>query len=132
MPSGIYETLTGTRTVRVDTDLSAAENHLVTLDGTDDLVVNLAAGATAPMFVLMEGKDGSVTEDVSSIPLIGSIVRVKTAGNVTAGARLTSNGSGRAIATTTNRDHYAGIALENGSSGDEVLMVVSPGMVSAA
>ena len=132
-PTGVLETITATRTVRVDSDLSAKENYLVNLDTTDDLVANLAANATAgPLFVLREPVNGATDEAVSSIPLSGSIVRVKTGGAISAGDRLTANGSGVAIATTTANDHYAGFAMENGASGDEVLMLVVPGMVAAS
>ena len=128
--TGIYETITAVRTVRIDSDLSAKTNYLVTLDGTDDLVVNLAAAATAPVFVLIEGTNGSSSESVGTIALAGCIVRVKAGGGITAGDKITSHTNGTGIATTTDKQYVAGIAMENASSGDEFLMMVAPSQVS--
>ena len=130
-PTGIYETIEGlTRTVRMDSNLSAKSKFLVTMDTTDDNMVNLAAAATAALFVLYEGADGSSVEAVGTIALPGAVVKVKAGGTITAGAKITSDGSGQGIVTTTDTNHYAGLAAENAASGDEFLMTVAPGMVA--
>lgn len=130
-PTGIYEKIEGfTRTVRIDSNLSAKEKYLVTLDTTDDAVANLASAATSPVFVLVEGADGSSNEAVGTIALPGAIVKVKAGGTITAGAKITANASGLGIVTTTDTNNYAGIAWENAASGDEFLMIVSPGMIA--
>lgn len=130
-PTGVYEKIEGfTRTVRIDSDLSAKEKYLVTLDTTDDGVVNLAAGATAPLHVLIEGADGSSNEAVGTVATPGAYVKVKAGGSISAGDKITSDGSGKGIATTTDTNHYAGTAWENAASGDEFIMEVAPGMVA--
>lgn len=128
--TGIYEVVVATRTVRIDSNLLAKTNYLVTLDTTDDFVVNLAAAATAPLFVLTEGTDGSSDEAVGTIALPGSIVRVLAGGAISAGDKITANGSGEGIATTTDKNHVAGVAMENAADADEFLMLVSLSQVS--
>lgn len=130
-PTGVYETIANTRTVRIDSDLSGKEGYLVTNDTTDDGVVNLAANAAASLHVLIEGVDGSNEEGVGTVALTGSVVKVKAGGAITAGAKITANASGEGIVTTTDTDNYAGIAKENAASGDLFLMEVVPGMVAA-
>jgi hypothetical protein len=129
-PTGLLETIASTRQVRIDTDLSAKQNYLVTLDTTDDGVVNLAAAATAPLFVLIEGTKGSVTESMGTIALPGSIVKVESGGGISAGDKITSDSNGKGVATTTDKNHVAGIAFENATSGDTFLMIVAPSQVS--
>lgn len=46
--------------------------------------------------------------------------KVKAGGTIAVGDRLTSNGSGQLIATTTAANEVVGFALEAGSSGDFV------------
>lgn len=130
-PTGTFETIVATRTVRIDSDLSEKARYLVNLDTTDDGVVNLAAGATLPLFVLLEGANGASAETVGVIALPGDIVKVKAGGAITAGARITSDGNGKGVATTTDKENVAGVAFENADSGDEFLMIVAPMMVSA-
>jgi hypothetical protein len=129
-PTGLLETIASTRQVRIDTDLSAKQNYLVTLDTTDDGVVNLASAATSPLFVLIEGTNGSVTESMGTIALPGSIVKVKSGSAISAGDKITSDSDGTGIATTTNKEHVAGFAFENADSGDIFLMIVAPSQVS--
>jgi len=70
-PTGIRETIVGTLTVRIDTNLADKEGYAVNFDATDDFVVNLATDQTLPPFVLMEGADGSVTPTTGTIALPG-------------------------------------------------------------
>lgn len=130
-PTGLRETIQGTLTVRIDSNLTDKEGYLVTWDTTDDLVVNLASAATAPLEVLLEGANGATTETTGTIALAGSIVKVKSGGAISAGDRITSDSAGKGVATTTDKQHYAGIAIENAASGDIFMMKVTPGMVSA-
>ena len=118
-----------TITVNIDTNLSGKEMYLVNLETTGDKVVNLATDASAFPFVLVTGVDGSSTEGIGTIA-VGGRVKVKVGGSVTAGAKLTSNGSGLAIATTTDTDHYGLIALEDGSANDVIDALIAPGMVA--
>lgn len=118
-----------TVTVAIDTDLSNKEYYLVNFESTGDKVVNLATDATAFPFVLAEGMDGSVTPGKGTVVIAGH-VKLKIGGTVAAGDKLTSNGSGLAITTVTNLQHYGFIALEDGSANDIIDALVAPGMVS--
>ncbi|MEE8151267.1 MAG: hypothetical protein V3T43_06085 [Nitrosomonadaceae bacterium] len=118
-----------TITVVIDTNLDAKERFFVTLETTGDRIVNLAANAAAPVFILMEGVDGSTTAGIGTVAMVGR-VPVELGGTVTAGAKLTSDSAGKAVATTTDTDHYGGIALEDGVSGDIITMLIAPGMVA--
>lgn len=120
---------TVTMTVKIDTNLLDKEYYLVNLETTGDKVVNLATNAAAIPLVLAEGKNGSSTVDYGTV-CVGGRVKVKLGGSVNAGDKLTSNGSGLAIATTTDTDHYGLIALEDGSANDIIDALVAPGMVA--
>jgi len=95
-----------------------------------DNTAAIASGATATPFILVEGEDGSGTATIGTIAT-GGKYKVKTGGNVTSGAFLTSDGNGAAVATTTDKDIYGAIALEAGTSGDLVTCLVIQGTVSA-
>lgn len=120
-----------TKTVVIDSNLSSKEYYFVTLDTSDsDLVVNLAAAATAPLFILYEGVDGSSSEGIGSIFAVG-FAKLKLGGSVSRGDRLTSDSNGKGIATTTNNDWYGAIALEGGVSNDVIEVLVAVGQVGA-
>ena len=130
-PIGVRETILGTLTVRIDTNLSGKEGYAVNFDATDDLVVNLASDQTLPPFVLIEGADGSTTETTGTIALIGSIVKVKLGENVTAGKFLVPTASGTWEIADAAGERYGVVAIENGSSGDLALGMVTLGEVEA-
>ncbi len=119
-----------TKTVTLDTNLLNKEYYLVNLDATDEGVVNIAADATKFPFVLLEGGDGSVTAKQGTICL-GGRVKVKCGGAVNPGDKLASDGSGLAIATITDKNHYGLIALEIGATNDVIEALVAFGTVSA-
>jgi len=130
MSTGVQFSGGETRTITMDSDLSAKAGYAVTLDATDEENVNLAGAATAFPFVLVEGADGSVAKATGSIALSGRTV-VKCGGTVAPGDKLTSDGSGKWIKTVTDKDHYGAIALEIGASDDEIEVLVAQGLVSA-
>lgn len=57
--------------------------------------------------------------------------KVKLGGTVTLGAKVTSNGSGLGVATTTGGNEVVGIALEAGVSGDIIEIMNTTGQVVA-
>lgn len=59
----------------------------------------------------------------------GGIGSVQLGGTVTAGAPLTSDGSGKAIATTTGGDRIVGFAEQPGVSGDIIDYYCAPGVL---
>lgn len=115
------------RSVTCDTNLSGKENYLVAFDATDDNVVNLAAAATAPQYVLLEGKDGSTTPGVGLIAF-GGRAKVLLGGTVNPNSPVMSDGNGKAIAATTGK-YQAGIIPKGGVSGDIVEIILTPGVV---
>ena len=118
-----------TRSVNIDSNLASKTQFLVNLDTSDDLTVNIAAGATAPLYVLVDDGDGSSTALTGSIATEGR-VKVKLGGNVNPGDKLTSDGNGKAIATTTDTDNFAGIAFTGGALNDVIEMDIGRGMIA--
>lgn len=116
-----------TKTVILDSNLTDKEYFLVTFDTTDDNVVNLGTGATLPLYILVEGGDGSSTARVGTIVVPGTVVKVKTGGVVVAGDYLTSDANGKAVAAGTG-DNYGAVAIENGANGDLILVVTALGI----
>lgn len=117
-----------TRTVKIDTNLSGKENLLVTLDATDEDVVNLAASGAKSAFVLSSGADGSTTPTIGTIVGDG-FVKVQLGGTVAPGDYLTpkSDGSGKAVACTTDGQAYSLIAMGVGVTGDIIVAKVAHG-----
>lgn len=120
---------TQTRTVTMDSDLSAKDGYAVNLDTTDDNNVNLAADATKFPFVLIDGGDGSSADYNGAIVISGRTI-VKLGGTVAPGDKLTSDGNGKWITTVTDKQHYGAIALQIGVANDEVEVSVERGTVS--
>lgn len=118
-----------TRTVAIDSDLSAKQYHFVDFDATDDDVVNLTADAATQPFVLTSATDGSVSPTLGVVCLVGTAL-LKLAGTVAAGAYLTATTGGEAIATTTDGDYYGAIALRGGVDGDIIEVLCVQGTVS--
>lgn len=120
-----------TKTAVIDSNLLNKEYYFVTLDTSDaDFVVNIAANANAPVFILQEGVDGSTTEGIGSVCMQG-FFKVKLGGTVSRGDKLTSDSSGLAIATVTDKNNFGAIALEGGVANDIIEVLVVQGMVSA-
>lgn len=119
-----------TRSVQIDSNLSDKSGYAVNWDASDENVVNIAADATKFPMVLCDDGDGSTTQLTGSVYLPGSIVEVKLGGTVAAGDKLTSDGNGKWITTTTDTQHYGAIAQEGGDSNDLIEALVMPGMVA--
>lgn len=118
------------RTIKIATNLAQKEGFLVNLDVTTDELVGLAVDATKVPFVLLDCVDGSVTPGIGTIATMGR-VKVKIGGNVTAGDKLTANGTGLAITTVVNKDNYGLIALHNGVANDVIEALVCFGLISS-
>lgn len=80
--------------------------------------VVVATAATDAIIGVTQGKYAA--GETASIKLrSGSgTVKVKLGGTVTVGARVTANGTGLLVATTTAANEVVGVALEAGVSGD--------------
>lgn len=129
-PTGVLTTEVQTKTVTMDSDLSAKAGYAVNLDATDNENVDLASGASAFPYILLEGADGSSDKATGSIVRSG-VAKVKLGGTVAPGDKLTSDGSGLWIKTVTDHNHYGAVAEAIGVSGDFINASAERGTVSA-
>ncbi len=108
------------RTFKAGADLSGSQYYLVKLSGTDGTTVVLATSATDKIIGVLE--NAPVSGDNAVVRLISSTGtgKVKSGGDITAGDKLTTNGSGKAISTSTSTNRVFGIALATTTSGDIV------------
>jgi len=121
-----------TRTVTMDSDLSTKTYYAVNLDASDEENVDIAADATKFPFPLVEGAVGASGAKKNGVIALSGRCKVKVGGTVAPGDRLTSNGSGLWIATTTDGDLYGCIALEIGAANDVIEVLVVQGNVYTA
>ena len=96
-------------------DLSAAEFLIVAMDTSNDGSCVAAASNTDPIVGVLQNKP-KATE--AAVVRWGGSSKVIAGGTVTRGAYVTSDSSGHAIATTTNKDVVVGRALQAAVSGD--------------
>lgn len=118
-----------TRTVTCDSDLSAKYGYAVNLDTTDDDNVDLASAATAVPFPVYEGADGSSAKAAMTIVVAGC-AEVKAGGTIAPGDKLTSDGNGKWITTTTDTNNYGAIALKIAAADDLIPVLVVQGMIA--
>jgi len=97
-------------------DLSAKLHFLAKVDPTDGDLILAAAGTDTVIGVITE----AAAADKPVTVQFGGLAKVKAGGTIVAGDRLTSDGSGQAIATTTAGNRVFGIALDAGASGNIV------------
>jgi hypothetical protein len=102
-------------------DLSAKQFYIVKPDSTAEQVV-LAAAATNKLLGVLQNTPKS--GEAANVRILGTS-KVIAGGSVTDGAWVTSDASGKGVATTTDKDVVVGMAMEAASSGDifEVLLV---------
>lgn len=102
--------------------------HLLVKMSADFTVVLAAAGSDQVVGVLRE-------ENTSGNPVTvqyGGIGKVVAGGTIVAGNRLTSDGSGKAVATTTAADKVIGVALMGADANDIFSFLFIPGHVAAS
>lgn len=86
-----------------------------------------AAAATDPL-VGTTGKMGGDIGEMTDV-VRGGIGAVQLGGTVTAGAALTSDANGKAIATTTTGNRIIGFAEGPGVAGDIIDYLCAPGVL---
>jgi hypothetical protein len=115
-----------------------APSRFVVIDTSADRQVTQAAGTTAgiigvsqmgtrrtPYSTLDDGYAAVATEEIQ-VFCTGSEPLLELGGTVAAGDSLTSDGSGKGITTTTDKNNYGAIALEAGVSGGLCRVRVQP------
>lgn len=108
-------------------NLTGKLHYFVKMSG-DNAVVLATAGSDQVVGVLRE-------ENTSGNPVtvqFGGIGKVIAGGTIVAGNRITSDGSGKAVATTTAADKVVGVALTGADSGDIFSFLFIPGHVAAS
>lgn len=96
-------------------DLSAAEFLIVKQDASNDNSVVAAAASTDPILGVLQNKPKALE---SAVVRWGGSSKVIAGGTITRGDRVTSDGSGHAVTTTTNKDVVLGIALQSAVAAD--------------
>lgn len=97
-------------------DLSAKEGYIGALDANG--LCALASAATDDLIgIIVEG--GRESGDAVAVADSGT-EHVKLGGSVNEGDFLTSDGAGKAVATTTANQKVIGMALSAGTTNDEI------------
>lgn len=96
--------------VTASADLSSSQHCMVALSGAKTVALP-SAGARVDG-VLYNDPVAGAAADVRD-----GIVRVQCAGNITAGAYITTDAAGKAVTATTTGHTRNGIALEAGAAG---------------
>ncbi len=123
------EQILATKTVTIDSNLADKEGYLVSLDTTDEDVVNISDANSVVSFPLITGGDGSTTALLGTIATYG-LVKVKCGGTITAGNRLKADANGKAIVATAGLN-YSLIAMSNGVANDIIVAKIDHGSVPA-
>lgn len=100
--------------------------------GSADDTVSPAAAAT-DLLIGATAEIGLTADDVTAgryvDVVLSGIAEVVLGGNVTRGAKVTSDANGAAIATTTASNAVAGVALATGVSGDVIPVLLAQGSI---
>ncbi len=109
--------------------LSAGAN----LTGKLYYIAKLSSGAAVLGAAATDKLIGVITEEnVSGSPVtvqFGGIAKVIAGGSISEGDLITSDGNGKAVATTSAGNRIIGIALSGADSGDVFPVLLTPGSV---
>jgi hypothetical protein len=94
-------------------DMSAKQYYIVQLDASGNIEVG--EGATDLLVGVLQNKPEA---GEAALYRHGGTTKVIAGGNVSIGDLVTSDASGKAVATTTNKDIVIGRALASAVSGD--------------
>lgn len=110
-------------TLAAASNLTGKETFLGTINSSG--LADLAAGATRPLFVIVQG----APQGRAVSCLHGGVGRVVAGNTVAIGDKITSNGSGQGIATTTTGNFIVGWARSGAASGQVFDCRVEPGVL---
>jgi hypothetical protein len=96
--------------------------------GADSKHVAVASAASDKMLGIAQS-DATNAEDEMEVALPGGGAKALAGGNISAGDLLTSDGSGKLIATTSNADRYIAMAMESAVLNDLFAVEVIAGIV---
>lgn len=106
---------------------AAVIGYRIVKPGSADMTCVQAAGPTEALMGTSDSLDKATGEmvDVS----VGAIDKVRLGGTVTRGAALTSDASGKAVATTTIGHRIIGFAELSGVVDDLITYRIAPGVL---
>jgi hypothetical protein len=108
----------GRRLTGVATSTLATKQYfIVAIDTSNDNGIVLANAQTLPIIGVLENFPGAADTATVVMP-IGGTMLVKAGGTITAGAYVTADSAGKAIATTSAGDQVIGRALKAAVDGD--------------
>lgn len=128
MSTGTTTSDVNTKTKHVEADYSAKQYFFGYIDGTDEDKVVISAGASEQPWIMQEGVDGSTADALVAIATSGRS-KLKLGNTVAPGDKLTSDGNGKGIATTTPGDFWGATALEVGVADDVIEVEVGQGLI---
>jgi hypothetical protein len=121
------------RFVRLDT---ASENGCVQAGDNTDVIGIAQAGTNKPQVTgLVDATYAAESGQQVMVAGLGSICLLEAGGTVTPGQYLKSDSQGRGVAVATSGttiQNYGAIALQGGSSGDKIRVMVIIGKVRPA
>lgn len=110
-------------------------HHVVTLPASGDLSTKQYCGVTVNSSgqAAIADTDDQVIGVLQNKPTAagqgatvawGGVSKMTAGGSITAGARVTTDASGKAVAAATAGDSVIGVALASGSSGDVIAVLL--------
>jgi len=102
-------------------DLSAAQFKLVTVNSSGNAAV---AGATSLVVGVLQNKPDAAGK-AATVAYAG-VSKVVAGGSITAGARVTADANGAAVAAASAGDAVLGVALAGAASGDLIPVLINP------
>lgn len=116
-----YENATVTITVPAAADLSTHQYKLVTVNSSGQV----ALGTATTLIVGALQNKPTAAGQAATVCWAG-VSKVVAAGVITAGARVTSDANGLAIAATTAGDAVIGVALATAAANDIIPVLINP------
>lgn len=102
-------------------DLSAAQFKLLTVNSSGNAAL---AGATSLVVGVLQNKPDAAGK-AATVAYAG-VSKVVAGGSITAGARVTADANGAAVAAASAGDAVLGVALATASSGDLIPVLINP------
>lgn len=96
-------------------DLSLKQFYIVKVDPSNDNSVVLAAAGTDKIVGVLQNKPKATS--AALVRFLGT-TKVIAGGTIARGDRVTSDASGKAITTITNKDVAVGVACQSAVAGD--------------
>jgi hypothetical protein len=109
------------------TDLSAYQYHFVKLSADNKVVICSHATTDNPIGVLQNKPDGSTTEAVARVRIMGVsrvMVSADGAAAIAFGEKVGSDAVGHGVTKDTNKYKYLGVALDSAASGELVSVLL--------